>query len=139
MAMPSASEIADKWAASMRNSEAAYKAGINRTDVNPMEEAAKNVDGYRTGVLNAIDSGKYVAGLRRVTKEDWQAKCINLGASRIAAGAAMGKAKQQAFMDKFLPHLQAGMSKLKSMPKATLQDRIARAVAMMEHNANFKR
>lgn len=139
MAMASASEISDKWEQSMRTAEQAYRRGIERTDVNPMEEAAKNVDGYRQGVLDAVDSGRYQAGLRRVTKQEWQDKALKLGASRLASGATLAKPKMQAFLDKFLPHLKSVTDRVRQMPKVTLQDRIARAVAQMEGTATFKR
>lgn len=139
MGMASAMEIADKWAKRTAGAVDAYKDGINRTTVNPMEEAAKNVEGYKNGVIAAADNGKWAAGLRRTTKEDWQQKAIQLGANRIAPGVNQAKPKMQQFLDGFLPVLASNMAQVKAMPKATLQDRIARSVKMQELNAQYKR
>lgn len=139
MGMASSIDVAKKWADRMRGASEAYKAGIQNTTVNPMEEAAKNVEGYRNGVMEAIDSGKYAAGLRRVSKDEWQRKAMELGASRLASGAAAAQGKMQQFLDGFLPFLASNVAQVKSMSKATLQDRIARATKMMELNAQYKR
>ena len=55
------------------------------------------------------------------------------------SGAVEGKGKMADFLTDFLPHVEAGQRMLESMPRGDLQSNIARAVAMMQHNSQFKR
>ena len=64
---------------------------------------------------------------------------VNVGIPRIAQGAQAKQGKMQSFMTDFLPYLQQGVSRVEGMPSVTLEDNINRAVAMIRHNAQFKR
>ena len=63
---------------------------------------------------------------------------LTKGLPRIAAGASSGEPKMLNFLDQFLPYVAAGKKELERIPRGDLQTNIARAVAMMEHNAKFK-
>jgi hypothetical protein len=102
-----ANEAADNWANAMANSLAVnkYKAGIQACTVNPMAEAAKpeNVDKYRNGVQEALDSGKYVQNLLAADAAAWKANATGDGATRFAGGAKKGKPKYVRAANKLAP------------------------------------
>jgi hypothetical protein len=137
--MLNASAIADKWARNLGSAGESIKAGVQAVTQAPTEKAAMAADRYASGVARAVTDGKYQAGLRRVSLEDWKNATLRKGLNRIAAGAAESKGKMQAFLGDFLPHLEAGQRMLETMPRGDLQTNIQRAVAIMNHNANFKR
>lgn len=130
---------ADKWARNLSAAGEAIKAGVQAVTVAPTEKAAQRADAYAAGVARSVADGKYQAGLRKVTLADWQNKVLRVGLPRLAAGAAENKSKVQSFLTEFLPYVEAGQRMLESMPRGDLQTNIQRAVAMMNHNAQFRR
>ena len=139
MAIISADRAAERWSQGMQGASTKYKEGIDSVSESPMERAAANVQGYLNGVMEAVNSGKWQAGLRRTSLQEWKEKAKNVGASRLASGAMAAKPKMQQFLQSFLPHLQAGVDRVRSMPAATYEERKARAIAMMDHNHAFHR
>jgi hypothetical protein len=137
--MLSAAQIADKWVQRTSAATQAYIDGINAVQINPMEMAANNAAGYLSGVQAAVASGKWQNGLKRVSKAQWQSKCVQLGAQRLASGAQAAKPKMQSFLDQFLPFLQNNISQVKAMDKSTYEARKARMLAMADLNHQFKR
>lgn len=137
--MPSPADVAAKWAKNLSQSTPAITAGIQRVTDSPMEAAARQQDAYVNGVQDAANSGKWARGLRRVSTQQWQDAAIKKGVPRIASGAQAAIPKMQDFQTQFLPYLAAGQARVNAMPKATAQDRIARAVAMIEYTSQFKR
>ena len=134
-----AQQVADKWARNLAGSTESIKSGIAAVSVAPTEKAALAADRYASGVAASVASGDYQKGLRRVSLEDWRRAIINKGIPRIAAGAAESKPKMAAFLQEFLPHVEAGQRALESMPKGDLETNLQRAVSMMRHNASFRR
>lgn len=131
--------LAQKWARNIGAATESIKAGVNAVTVSPTEKAARAQDQYLLGVQRAVSDGKYAAGLRRVTLADWQQAMLNKGIPRVASGAMAAQPKMESFLSEFLPHVQAGQRMLESMPRGDIQQNIARAVAMIEHNAKFRR
>jgi len=82
---------------------------------------------------------KWQTNVARVSLADWQQAMTNVGIPRIAQGAQAKQSKFQGFMQQFLPYLQQGVARVDAMPNTTLEDGIARATAMIRHNAAFKR
>ena len=64
---------------------------------------------------------------------------LEKGLSRVGTGASQAMPKFADFMSEFIPHLQAGVRALETMPRGDLSQNVARAVAMMQHNARFRR
>ena len=60
--------------------------GVQNVTVAPGLQAAAKQEKMRAEITRAIDEGRWAAGLKRVTLEDWKSKMINLGINRIAAG-----------------------------------------------------
>ena len=64
---------------------------------------------------------------------------LTKGLPRIASGAAQAEPKFQAFMSEFMPHIEQGLRQLQGMPRGDLNQNIQRMVAMVQHNARFRR
>lgn len=134
-----AATIADQWANGMANCGDKIRAGVNAVNESPTEKAAQASDRYVSGVQRAASNGKFQAGLRKVTLEDWRKATLDKGINRIPQGAAQAKPKFKSFMAEFIPHLEQGMRELDNMPRGDVEQNIARAAAMMRHNAKFAR
>lgn len=126
-----------KWVQNLSNSTSAMQRGVNALTVSPGASAAAAADKWLQKVTQAKD--KFARRVGAVTLGDWQAAMNNYGISRVAQGATAKQGKMQNFLADFLPHLQQGVAQIDRMPKVTLEDGINRAVAMIRHNASFKR
>jgi hypothetical protein len=133
-----AAAVADRWASRMAGSSEKIKAGIASVTVSPTAKAADAGQRWVDGVMRAFQSGKYANNLRAVTLDQWKSAATNKGIPRIAMGVNEAKPKFQNFMQKFLPHVAAGVQSLESMPRGDLNQNIERMVAMVRHNANFR-
>lgn len=134
-----AADIASKWARNLGTSVNEIKAGVQAVTTSPTAQAAQRADAYLSGVQQAVSSGKWQAGLNRVTLQDWQNAMINKGLNRIAGGATQAQGKFQDFMSQLLPHIEAGQRALSATPRGDLTTNINRAVQFMQHMAAFKR
>lgn len=139
MPMKNPQTVADKWSRNLASSTTAIQEGVNNVSVSPTAKAAQNQEAYLAGVQRAVADGKWERGLKRVTLEDWKQAMLSKGVSRIASGASAAVGKMETFLSEFLPHVESGQRMLENMPRGDLATNIQRAVAMMEHNAKFKR
>lgn len=126
-----------RWEQAMQSASTAYGEGIDSVTVNPMEKAAQNEAGYLQGVNDAVSSGKWAAGLRRVTLSDWKTNAKTKGAQRLAAGAKAAVNKVQQFWQRWGPVQDQIVQAVRAMPNATFADRMARmqANAQASHDA----
>ncbi len=131
--------ISAAWARNLGAATQKITAGVQSVTVAPTQIAAQRADAYLQGVQASVQSGKYQAGLQRVTLADWQQSMVQKGIPRIASGATAAQPKMEAFLTSFLPYVEAGQRQLQSMPRGTLQDNINRAVFMMQYNAAYKK
>ncbi len=113
--------------------------GVDRVTENPMEKAAAKQDKMLANLTKAVTDGRWAAGLKRVTLEDWKTKTRDVGANRIAAGIAAASGKVIAFAEELIPHINSGQAKLASMADITLEDNIQRMVTFTRHMATMKR
>ena len=139
MSKLTAQEFAEKWNRRLASSLEDVRAGIDRVTIAPTTQAAAKKDKMRSRVVDAIDSGKWERGLKRVSLEDWKNKTKNKGLSRIASGAEESKGKMADFGAELLPYIDSGQQKLSNMPDLTLQDSIARSSAWITHMSQFRR
>lgn len=113
--------------------------GVERVTESPTLKAAAKADKMRAEIVRSIDSGKWAAGLKRVTLEDWKSKMINKGVSRVAAGIDEAAPKVEAFAAELLPHIDAGKAAIDKLPDITLDDSINRMTTFTRHMAKFVR
>lgn len=139
MARLTAAEFQEKHARRLTAAVPDVQKGVDKVTVNPCELAAAKQDKMLAGVTAAVQDGRWAAGLKRVSLEDWKKKTRDVGAQRIAAGIANAKAKVIAFAEQLLPHIDKGQALIKSMPDLSLEDNIQRMVSFTRHMASFKR
>lgn len=139
MAKLTPQEFADKHARRLTAATADIAAGVARVTESPGAMAAAKADKWAAGVQAAISSGKWKRRVGSVSLDAWKSKMEAVGIGRIASGVEANKDKTAAFAAEFLPHLDAGVAKVKRMPDTSLEARIGRAVAMMQHNSTFQR
>ena len=121
-----ASDVAQKWAANLGAAGPSIQKGVQSVQTSPTALAAKNPDGYLSGVQRAVASGKWQARLNAVTLQSWQSAMINKGLPRIQAGAQLGKGNMQTFMQNFLPYVYSAQGQLASQPRGNLEQNISR-------------
>ncbi len=139
MAKLTPSEFQEKHARRLKASVEDVRRGIDRVTENPCEKAAAKQDKMLTNLTAAVSSGKWSAGLKRVSLEDWKKQARDIGVNRIAAGIDGAKSKVIAFAEVLLPHIDRGREKIKSMPDVTLDDNINRMVSFVRHMGELKR
>lgn len=126
-----------KWVRNLSAATPAVQAGVERVTTAPGTLAAAQKAKWLQKIQASVDKwGRRVAS---VSLPDWQNAMINVGIPRIAQGAQAKQGKFTAFMAEFLPYLQRGVGSIDKMPSVTLEDNINRAVAMIRHNAGFRR
>lgn len=139
MAKLSSAEFREKHARRLKASTEDVRKGIDRVTESPTLKAAAKKDKMLTNLTAAVNSGKWEAGLKRVTLEDWKNKTRDVGVNRIAAGIDAAAAKVEAFADDLLPHIDRGLEKIKAMPDVTLDDNINKMTTFVRHMAELKR
>lgn len=93
-AMPSASDVAQRWQTGFANAGPRWTAGVNAVDVAPGIAAAAAKDRYLAGVTQNVD--KFAANVSRVTLAEWKNLATTKGQARLASGAQAGLPKYQA-------------------------------------------
>lgn len=126
-----------KWLTNLSNATSRMQAGAMAVQTAPGAKAAAAADKWLQKVTAA--QAKFKANVGAVTLQSWQNSYVTVGIPRVAQGAQAKQAKVTAFMDQFLPYLQAGSAAIDKMPTTTLQDGINKAVAQITYNAKFKR
>lgn len=139
MARVTASEFQEKHARRLKGAVEDIRKGVERITVNPCEQAAAKKDKMVAKLTEAVNSGKWSRNLRKVTLDDWKTKMIDKGIPRISGGIDGAKDKVTAFAAELLPHVDAGVEKIKKMSDLTIEDSIARAGAFIRHMSKFSR
>lgn len=132
-------QYAEKQARNLKASTPDIRRGVERVTVAPTQKAAEAQDKMLSRLTEAVQSGKWAAGLRRVTLEDWKSKMLEKGVPRIAAGIDAAYDKVVSFASELLPFQATLQSKVETMSDLTLEDNIARAAEWMRGMAKFKR
>jgi len=139
MAKLSPAEFQEKHARRLKASTEDMRRGINRVTESPTDKAAAKQDKMLSNLTQAVQSGKWAAGLKRVTLDEWKRKAADIGVNRVAAGIDGAKEKVISFAEVLLPHIDRGRDKIKAMPDITLDDNINRVSTFLRHMADLKR
>lgn len=134
-----ATDVAEKWVRNIGAATDSIRKGVQAVTEAPTAAAARSADLWQSRVTSDQAKQKFVRNLQRVTLEDWRSAMLNKGVGRVATGAQASRAKFEAFMAQFLPFVQNIAARVRSMPKATLEDRIQRAIAQIRGVAEFSR
>ena len=139
MAKLTAAECQEKHARRLKAAVEDVRKGIDRVTENPCEKAAAKQDKMLANLTAAVTGGKWAAGLKRVSLEEWKKKARDIGVNRIAAGIDGAKAKSTAFYEALLPHIDRQKAKIAGMADVTLDDNINRCNTFLRGMAEFKR
>lgn len=139
MARVTPDQYQEKHARRLKAAVEDIRTGVENVTSNPCAAAAKKADKMLNNLTAAVQSGKWARNLGRVTLEDWKSKMLTKGVNRIATGIDEAAEKVKSFASQLLPHVDAGVSKVKKMPDLTIEDSVNRAAAFIRHMADFKR
>lgn len=137
MARVTPDQMAAKWASRLSGATQDIQAGVAQVQTAPGQLAARQRQAWLARVQASQE--KWARNVAAVSLQEWQTAMTQVGIPRIAQGAQANQGKMARFASEFLPYLDRGVAQVKSMPKVTLEDGVARAVAMIRHNAQFKR
>lgn len=126
-----------KWVQNLSSATTQMQAGAMAVTQAPGQAAAAAADKWLTRVTQSKQ--KFATNVAAVSLASWQNSYVNIGIPRVAQGAQAKQGKYQAFAADFFPYLQRGVANIDAMPSTTLQDGIARAVAMIQYNAKYVR
>lgn len=126
-----------RWVSGMSNATTAMQRGVAAVTESPGARAARAADKWLMKVTASRD--KFARRVGALSLQDWQNAMTTYGINRVGQGAQAKQGKVLSFQQDFLPFLASGVQKIDSMPKNTLEDGIARCVAMIQHNASFVR
>lgn len=139
MARLTATEFQDKHSRRLKAAVEDVRRGIDRVTESPTEKAAAKQDKMLTNLTAAVSSGKWAAGLKRVSLDEWKKKARDVGVNRIAAGIDAAKDKVIDFANQILPYIDRAQSEISNMPDVTLDDNINRMNTFVRRMAQFKR
>ena len=134
-----ASEYAEKQARRLKASTEDIRRGVERVATSPTAKAASKKDKMLTNLTAAVQSGKWEAGLNRVSLEDWKRQTLDKGIGRIAAGIDGARGKIEEFGAKLLAYEDRVMGEVDKMPDLTLEDSISRMTKWTREMSKFKR
>lgn len=130
-------DATSKWVTNLSGSTERIKAGVARVTQAPGQKAAAQSQKWLQRVT--ASQQKWAQRVGSVSLQDWQQSMVDVGVPRVAQGAQAKQNKYTAFANEFFPYLSQGVARIDAMPSTTLEDNINRAIAMIRHNAGFKR
>jgi len=132
-------QYAEKHARRLKASTPDIQAGIERVSVSPTVQAASKKQKMLTNLTEAVNNGKWEAGLRRVSLDEWKSQAVNKGLGRIAAGIDGAQGKVTAFAEKLITYENRILGDVDKMPDLTLEDSISRMTKWAREMAKFTR
>jgi hypothetical protein len=124
-------QISTKWGTNLKQAMPSIQAGIDAVTVSPGEKAANAQDKYLNGVQRAVSGGRFAAGCRSFTLQDWKTRAKEKTQTRLSGGVDAAMPKRQRFDTWLVNTLNGLLPSIASMPDMTLEDSIARATAMI--------
>jgi len=137
MALITPQEFAAKWAQRSGAAATDYVSGAQRTDKDPTALAIAAIPRMRARVIEAIDTGKVAAGLRRSGRQGWLDGVVGKGAANYATGVTNAQGKVEAAAAPLLAYIAAGQSRLTSMPANTNAERDARLLFFVNYMRGY--
>ena len=132
-----AQQAAQKWQQRLSASTQQITDGVNGVTTAPGAKAAAAQALWLQRVQ--ASAAKWARNVGAVSLESWKQSMITVGIPRVATGASAKVGKVESFMGEFLPYVEAAAQRVRSMPKGDINASIARATAMIQANAQFKR
>jgi len=132
-------QYVEKHARRLKAATQDIRAGVERLQENPCEKAADAEEKMLAGITNAVQSGKWARGLRKVSLPEWKRKMLEVGVNRIPQGIDGAAPKVKAFAQQLLPAVENAQAEIAGMSNLTLEDNIARMVAYTRKMAEFQK
>lgn len=135
MARMSPAEHAALWAQRFGGSAEKYKQGIQRVQGNPAQKAIAAQDRLVANFVDSVNSGRWAAGLSKVSEASWKQAATEKGAPALATAARVAQekvAKAEAEMGPIRESIRA------SLPaRGTIDENLERArqMAVKMHEA----
>lgn len=126
-----------KWLTGISGAQDRMKSGALAVKDAPGAKAAAAADKWLQRVTAA--KPKFIANSKAVTLQQWQDAYINTGLPRVSQGAQDKQGKYTSAMEQFFPYMDQGLAVIDRMPNNTIEDAVARAAAMIRHNAKYVR
>lgn len=126
---------AEKWKRNISAATPDIQAGIQATTEAPGLKAAAQSGAYLAGVQNNVD--KWKKNVAAVSVDEWKRLAL-AGVGRIAQGAAAKQGRVEAFNSQFYPHLERVQQELKTIPRGSLEQNLARMLQNARRNSEFK-
>lgn len=132
-------EFQEKHARRLKGAVQDIRAGIEKVTESPMAKAAAKETKMVNNLQAAVTSGKWRAGLNRVSLQQWKDQAINKGLNRIAAGVDGSKDKVIAFAGDLLAYESGLQQTVNKLPDLTIEDSINRATSWIRGMSKFQR
>lgn len=130
--------VAQKYVNRLGASLDEVRAGVNAVSEAPTEKAADALPLLLRRLQEAIESGRMEQALRSVSLQDWKNATL-AKVDRIPAGARAAMPKLQRFFRALLDFQSQHLERIRSMPKGTLEDSIARSSEWIRTMSQFKK
>ena len=134
-----AAEVAAKWASRLGQATQEMQAGVQRVSTSPGAAAAAKKQKWVARMTDTATQDKWARNVGAVSLQEWQQRMVDVGISRVSSGAQAAIPKVENTFTSLLQHIDAGVSRVRSMPDLTPTDREQRAIAMMRWNAQYKK
>ena len=138
MAKVTPEQYAEKQARNLKNSLPDIRRGIENVSSAPGQKAAAAQQRMKDNLNKSIDDGRWAKKVSGVSLEEWKSAALNKGVDRIASGIDNAQPRQIAMGGRLLAAVDQSASKVRAMPKGTLQDSIARMTAFVTDMSKFK-
>ncbi len=136
--MIDAAAATQNWVNGMRNSVEKARKKVQSMTEAPGAKAAANAGYWQRQVSSPEVLERYRTNVAAVGMEGWRQPYLTKGLQRMGQGAADAAPKMQKHLAAFLPHVEAVAQQVRLMPKGGLQASIARMIAQVTGNANFR-
>lgn len=136
MAKVTPTEFVEKWQRRTSAATPDYVRGIQRVQTAPGQQAAQQKALYLARIQEKANV--WANNVSAVSLGDWQRAATEVGAQRISQGVQGATGKMNAIAGNLLAAVDAAASKVKSMPKDTLEARIARSAEFQRAMAASK-
>lgn len=131
--MKSAAQAASKWNTNASAAGPAWLDGINNTQADIVGRAVAQAGAMVQGVQQAVQSGRWQAGLQRVGNAGIKA-AANKKQANYGTGIAAGQDKFAAAMGKLIPYLESQVSSLPARVPGDVAGNINRRLLPLAQN-----
>ena len=128
-------QISQKWLTNFQNASTAMTDGVNSVQTAPGQLAAAQSALWLQRLQQS--QTKWSTRVAAVSLQQWQQAMITLGIPRAQQGASQKQSRYTAFITEYMAFLQGAVGQVRSMPKGTLAQSIARSSAMITASYNW--